>query len=47
MNEIKDIFFVGGFGTVQWISVQEYIDAQPDEIIAACSSTELQVPFLN
>eukprot|EP00210_Caulerpa_lentillifera_P002306 g2214.t1 len=43
MHEIKDIFFVGGFGTVQWIDVHEYIDAQPDEIISSCSSADLQI----
>lgn len=35
MNSISDIYFVGGFGTVQWINVADYIQAQPDEIVQA------------
>jgi len=42
MHDIKDIYFVGGFGTVQWIDVKDYISAQPDQIISACTSAELQ-----
>ncbi|KAK8953572.1 hypothetical protein KSP40_PGU012039 [Platanthera guangdongensis] len=32
MNSIRDIYFIGGFGTVQWIDVKEYEDIQPDKI---------------
>ena len=46
MHDIKDIFFVGGFGTVQWIDVDEYIHAQPDPVVVACTSSELQVSAL-
>lgn len=47
MHDIKDVFFVGGFGTVQWIDVAEYLNAQPDPIVTACTSAELQVPVVN
>ena len=51
MHDIKDIYFVGGFGTVQWIDVDEYTQAQPDAIVTACTSAELQVtlpvPFIH
>ena len=43
MHDIKDVYFVGGFGTVQWIDVEEYTEAQPDAIVTACTSAELQV----
>ena len=33
MNRIMDIYFVGGFGTVQWVDVNEYTSAQPDQIV--------------
>ncbi|GIL46845.1 hypothetical protein Vafri_3722 [Volvox africanus] len=33
MNRIVDIYFVGGFGTVQWIAPDEYLAATPDEIV--------------
>ena len=33
MNRITDIYFVGGFGTVQWVDVEEYTSAQPDQIV--------------
>lgn len=33
MHNITDIYFVGGFGTVQWIDVADYILAQPDKIV--------------
>ena len=32
MHKITDIYFVGGFGTVQWIDVGEYLTATPDAI---------------
>ena len=33
MNRIVDIYFVGGFGTVQWIAPDEYLASTPDEIV--------------
>ena len=32
MHRISDIYFVGGFGTVQWVDVAEYASAKPDQI---------------
>ena len=33
MVRILDIYFVGGFGTVQWINVQDYATTTPDAIV--------------
>jgi len=33
MDHIVDIYFVGGFGTVQWLSGDEYVSAQPDSVV--------------
>jgi hypothetical protein len=33
MAHITDIYFVGGFGTVQWVEVPEYRRASPDRIV--------------
>lgn len=35
MHRISDIYFVGGFGTVQWVDVADYIATKPDSIVAA------------
>ncbi|GMH32417.1 hypothetical protein BSKO_00251 [Bryopsis sp. KO-2023] len=35
MHKINDIYFVGGFGTVQWIDVADYLKAEPDLIVQA------------
>lgn len=35
MHRISDIYFVGGFGTVQWIDVSEYNSSRPDDIVLA------------
>ncbi|KAG9154492.1 hypothetical protein Leryth_024650 [Lithospermum erythrorhizon] len=32
MQNISDIYFIGGFGTVAWVDVKEYEDIQPDKI---------------
>ncbi|KAK3156009.1 hypothetical protein QOZ80_2AG0101590 [Eleusine coracana subsp. coracana] len=32
MHTISDIYFIGGFGTVAWIDVEEYEAMQPDKI---------------
>ncbi|KAJ7525799.1 hypothetical protein O6H91_17G067300 [Diphasiastrum complanatum] len=34
MESISDIYFVGGFGTVAWVDVEEYEHAHPDAIVA-------------
>uniref|UniRef100_A0A7R9V107 CREG-like beta-barrel domain-containing protein n=1 Tax=Chlamydomonas euryale TaxID=1486919 RepID=A0A7R9V107_9CHLO len=33
MNRITDIYFVGGFGTVQWLEPEEYLSSSPDQIV--------------
>ncbi|CAI7856646.1 unnamed protein product [Closterium sp. NIES-53] len=33
MQQICDIYFVGGFGTVAWIDVKDYLAATPDAIV--------------
>jgi hypothetical protein len=33
MDRILDIYFVGGFGTVQWVDPQEFMRSQPDKIV--------------
>ncbi|CAI0410383.1 unnamed protein product [Linum tenue] len=32
MQNIRDIYFIGGFGTVAWVDVKEYEALQPDKI---------------
>ncbi|XP_076891173.1 non-canonical heme oxygenase HOZ, chloroplastic-like [Bidens hawaiensis] len=32
MQNISDIYFIGGFGTVAWVNVKEYEDLRPDKI---------------
>ncbi|XP_077238472.1 uncharacterized protein LOC143879784 [Tasmannia lanceolata] len=32
MQNISDIYFIGGFGTVAWVDVREYETLQPDKI---------------
>lgn len=34
MNRISDIYFVGGFGTVQWVNVADNMNTRPDSIVA-------------
>lgn len=43
MHRITDIYFVGGFGTVQWIDVNEYLTATPDAIATNSPGVTLQV----
>ncbi len=33
MHRITDIYFVGGFGTLQWVNAEDYINAEPDLIV--------------
>ncbi|KAG6428765.1 hypothetical protein SASPL_106802 [Salvia splendens] len=33
MQNISDIYFIGGFGTVAWVDVKEYDDLRPDKIV--------------
>lgn len=43
MDRIVDIYFVGGFGTVQWIVPTEYLTSNPDEIVLSNPNKILQV----
>ena len=43
MHKISDIYFVGGFGTIQWIEVAEYLEAKPDKVVVNDPHTTLQV----
>lgn len=43
MHRITDIYFVGGFGTVQWIDVDEYLGSAPDAIATNHPLRTLQV----
>lgn len=42
METISDVYFVGGFGTVAWVDVNEYESALPDVIAANGSEQTLQ-----
>ncbi|CAM6082106.1 unnamed protein product [Calypogeia fissa] len=42
MELISDVYFVGGFGTVAWVDVNEYESALPDVIAAHGSEQTLQ-----
>ena len=44
MHRISDIYFVGGFGTVQWVDVAEYAATKPDSIVLDNPHRTLQVP---
>lgn len=43
MHRISDIYFVGGFGTVQWVDVAEYAATTPDSIVLDNPHKTLQV----
>lgn len=43
MHKIVDIYFVGGFGTVQWIDVAEYMDSKPDPVASHKPQRTLQI----
>ena len=43
MHRISDIYFVGGFGTVQWVDVGDYVAATPDQIVKSKPLQTLQV----
>ena len=43
MHRISDIYFVGGFGTVQWVDVAEYAATTPDSIVLDNPHRTLQV----
>ena len=33
MNDVIDVYFVGGFGTLNWVNLAEYKSAKPDKIV--------------
>jgi len=35
MNRIVDVYFVGGFGTLNWIKLDEYMNTSPDTIVTS------------
>jgi hypothetical protein len=39
----SDIYFIGGFGTVAWVDVKEFENAQPDIIAASGAEETLKV----
>eukprot|EP00192_Tetraselmis_astigmatica_P020723 CAMPEP_0117654860 /NCGR_PEP_ID=MMETSP0804-20121206/3972_1 /TAXON_ID=1074897 /ORGANISM="Tetraselmis astigmatica, Strain CCMP880" /LENGTH=300 /DNA_ID=CAMNT_0005461175 /DNA_START=1 /DNA_END=903 /DNA_ORIENTATION=+ len=43
MHKIMDIYFVGGFGTVQWLDLKEFAAAMPDPIVINKMQVTLQV----
>lgn len=43
MHRISDIYFVGGFGTVQWVDITEYTAVKPDNIVMASPNKTLAV----
>ncbi|EOA37919.1 hypothetical protein CARUB_v10009387mg [Capsella rubella] len=45
MQNISDIYFIGGFGTVAWINVNEYEALQPDKIAVDGGEKNLKVSF--
>ena len=46
MHRISDIYFVGGFGTVQWVDVAEYAATTPDSVVLDNPHKTLQVCFV-
>ncbi|CAH9138905.1 unnamed protein product [Cuscuta epithymum] len=45
MNNISDIYFIGGFGTVAWVDAKEYETLEPDKIVV--QGTEKYLKELN
>lgn len=43
----SDIYFIGGFGTVAWVDVNEYEALKPDKIAVDGGEQNLKVNFLN
>lgn len=35
--EVEDVYFVGGFGVMGWVSVEEYRTAEPDPLVDAAA----------
>ncbi|XP_073267121.1 uncharacterized protein [Populus alba] len=43
MQNISDIYFIGGFGTVAWVDVKEYEALQPDKIAVDGGEQNLKI----
>lgn len=41
MNNVIDVYFVGGFGTLNWVDLKEYRDATPDKIVTPASGSSV------
>lgn len=41
VDRICDIYFAGGFGTVQWVKVDDYLNTEPDAIVAGGKANTL------
>ena len=35
--EVRDVYFVGGFAAMDWVSAEEYLDARPDPLAEAAA----------
>ncbi|CAI0442157.1 unnamed protein product [Linum tenue] len=46
MQNISDIYFIGGFGTVAWVDVKEYEALQPDKIAVDGGEHNLKVMLI-
>ena len=47
MAHITDIYFVGGFGTVQWVEVDEYRRSSPDRIVMRTGTASPEATLLS
>lgn len=47
MNTIRDIYFVGGFGTVEWIDPADYTNARPHSIVGDVESVDEVLQRIN
>jgi hypothetical protein len=47
MHRLSDIYFVGGFGTVQWVDVKEYATVKPDTIVMQQPHRTLEVRLID
>lgn len=43
LTHYSDIYFIGGFGTVAWVDVNEYETTQPDKVAVDGAEKSLKV----
>lgn len=43
----SDIYFIGGFGTVAWVDVNEYEAIEPDKIAVDGGEQNLKVSYMD